>query len=373
MAHDVFISYVAHDKATADAICASIEARRLRCWIAPRDILPGADWAASIVDAITGSRAMVLVFSAETNLSSQVKREVEKAVNCGVAIIPFRVEDVPFSKSLSYFLSTCHWLDALTPPIETHISRLTAAVDGLLKGLLDQTLADPVGATSSPIGPQLPVAEQRRPISAVDVGTFQRRAAEGDQEAQFQLGACYAIGAHVPKDPSEAAAWYRKAAESGHPEAQFRLGLSCYTGKGVGPNNENAAAWYRMAALQGHAEAQFWLGLCYESPIGVAKDPLEAASWFRKAAEQGHASAQDKLGFCYQYGRGVNQNLAEAVHWYELAALQGHQDAQYGLGWCYEHGEGVVEDSDRAIKWYRLAAAQGSPDAKAALEQLGAV
>jgi hypothetical protein len=52
MAHDVFISHSTEDKAVADAVCAILEKNGVRCWIAPRDILPGADWSASIVDGI---------------------------------------------------------------------------------------------------------------------------------------------------------------------------------------------------------------------------------------------------------------------------------------------------------------------------------
>ena len=52
MAHDVFISYSSKDKLIADAACAILESKGIRCWIAPRDILPGADWGESIVDAL---------------------------------------------------------------------------------------------------------------------------------------------------------------------------------------------------------------------------------------------------------------------------------------------------------------------------------
>ena len=41
---DVFISYSSKDKPVADAICNRLESGNLRCWYAPRDILPGADW-----------------------------------------------------------------------------------------------------------------------------------------------------------------------------------------------------------------------------------------------------------------------------------------------------------------------------------------
>ena len=52
MSHDVFISYASEDKAIANAICSFIESRRVRCWIAPRDIMPGSSYGSSIIYAI---------------------------------------------------------------------------------------------------------------------------------------------------------------------------------------------------------------------------------------------------------------------------------------------------------------------------------
>lgn len=135
MAHDVFISHSAKDKTTADAICARLETVGIKCWIAPRDVLPGFDWSEAIVNAITNCRAMVLIFSSSANTSTQIKREVERAVHKGKVIIPFRIEDVEPSGALEYFISTPHWLDALTPPMEKHISRLAGTVRSLLDGL----------------------------------------------------------------------------------------------------------------------------------------------------------------------------------------------------------------------------------------------
>jgi hypothetical protein len=43
LAHDVYISYSREDKWAADAACATLEAAGIRCWIAPRDILPSAE------------------------------------------------------------------------------------------------------------------------------------------------------------------------------------------------------------------------------------------------------------------------------------------------------------------------------------------
>jgi hypothetical protein len=55
---------------------------------------------------------MLLVFSASSNDSPQVRREVERAVHKQLPIVAFRIDDVLPAKSLEYFLSAQHWLDA---------------------------------------------------------------------------------------------------------------------------------------------------------------------------------------------------------------------------------------------------------------------
>ena len=74
MAHDVFISHSAKDKATADAVCAKLEAEGIRCWIAPRDVTPGLEWGAAIIGAIKQAKVMVLVFTANANGSQEIRR-----------------------------------------------------------------------------------------------------------------------------------------------------------------------------------------------------------------------------------------------------------------------------------------------------------
>jgi ankyrin repeat protein len=132
MAHDVFISYSSKDKSVADATCAVLEARGIRCWMAPRDILPGSEWGAAIIGAIASAKVMVLIYTSSSNASPQVRREVERAVARGLHVIPFRVEDVPMSPALEYFISTPHWLDALSPPLERHLDQLSKIIRAVL-------------------------------------------------------------------------------------------------------------------------------------------------------------------------------------------------------------------------------------------------
>ncbi len=133
MGHDVFISYASRDKPTADAACAFLEARGIRCWMAPRDILSGMDWSESIIDAIENCYVFLLVFSSGANESPQIKREVERAVNKSRLIVPFRIENVTPTKSLEYFISTPHWLDAMSPPVESHLGQLADTIRLLLE------------------------------------------------------------------------------------------------------------------------------------------------------------------------------------------------------------------------------------------------
>src|SRR5271163_977464 len=129
---DVFISYASKDKIVADAVCARLEAAGIRCWIAPRDIVAGTSYGEAIIDAIHGAKVMVLVFSANANASGHIPKEVERAVSNGVAILPFRIEDVAPGKSLDYFIGSVHWLDAMTPPMEHHLDNLAATVHKLI-------------------------------------------------------------------------------------------------------------------------------------------------------------------------------------------------------------------------------------------------
>ena len=132
MAHDVFISYSTEDKPAADAVCAILESHGVRCWVAPRDIMPGADWGESIVKAIRASRVLLLVFSTNANKSKQIKREVEIAADGGVTIVPLRIENILPTESFKYFLGNIHWMDALTPPLEKHLETVAEKVKAIL-------------------------------------------------------------------------------------------------------------------------------------------------------------------------------------------------------------------------------------------------
>jgi hypothetical protein len=57
--------------------------------------------------------------------------------SCGVFLarsnVPVRIEEVIPAKSMEYFLGGIHWLDALTSPIEQHLTRLADTVNAILQ------------------------------------------------------------------------------------------------------------------------------------------------------------------------------------------------------------------------------------------------
>jgi hypothetical protein len=150
MAHKVFISHSSKDKTIADAICARLQEQNITCWIAHRDIVSSTEYAGAIVEAINESSVFVLVFSANSNRSKDVRNELNLAFKKGLPIIPFRIEDVQPSEDAAYYLSALDWLDAFMPPLEPHLKHLVEDVERLLEPGLPPQEEEEATAPPSP-------------------------------------------------------------------------------------------------------------------------------------------------------------------------------------------------------------------------------
>lgn len=213
MAHDVLISYSSHDKLQADAVCNRLESKGIRCWIAPRDVPLGTEYADSIVQAIESARVIVLIYSTHADESHQVRREVERAVSNGIAIIPVRIENAAMSEAFQYYVGSMHWLDAITPPFESHIDKLALDLTALLsKGDKARSGADRNGPAdtgraggtmrSAEAAPQSGGASPATVPSGSSAGAVRQMPAAGMQAAESPptkpRGAVYAaVGALV--------------------------------------------------------------------------------------------------------------------------------------------------------------------------------
>lgn len=69
-------------------IANKLEKIGLKCWYANRDIPPGEKWSSSIVGAIKRSKVFLLIFSSNSNTSSEVEKEISLGLKYRAGYIP---------------------------------------------------------------------------------------------------------------------------------------------------------------------------------------------------------------------------------------------------------------------------------------------
>jgi TIR domain/Sel1 repeat len=424
MPHDVFVSYASEDKIVADAVCATLESRAVRCWIAPRDVLPGVAYGEAIIDAIHGCRIMILVFSSKSNTSHHIPKEIERAVSAGVAIIPFRIEDVMPGKALDYFIGNVHWLDALTPPLERHLERLVQNVQALLsrdvpviEGKISPATAVPVSSVaSSPVSsvsasarteggrsPWLYVALgiltvlviafavlffTRRPSTTAPVATapaisappatIEPPAAVASQPSGIPSAGNNATA--VQSKPDAAATTHRASREDSGvhdkaptpPQPQPPASAHAIPSTSDVPiydqglsayksgNFPLAADLYHKACDRGNRLGCTDLGLMYYNGEGVAKDLNRAADLFQHSCDANGAAACTNLGVMYVRGEGVAKDRKRAADLFKRACDGGGALGCTKLGLMYARGENGTRDENRAADLYKGACDQGN-------------
>ena len=143
MTAPIFVSYASKDREAALSLCHVLEKRGFRCWISIRDIGPGENFQVAIPRAIHDAKVMVLVFSAESNNSNEVKKELALASQNRLIVIPVRVEDVTPDDAFAYELATHQWID-LFEDWENSIQRLS---EQLLR--VAEVMPQPVAASTT--------------------------------------------------------------------------------------------------------------------------------------------------------------------------------------------------------------------------------
>ena len=111
--------------------------------MAPRDIPIGEEWAKGILNGINAASGMLLVFSSNSNDSSQVRREIERAIHNNIPIYPIRIEDVQPSDAMEYYISSNHWMDVFGGDFENNLKNLVDAIKAKA-GFTDSKDLDPI-------------------------------------------------------------------------------------------------------------------------------------------------------------------------------------------------------------------------------------
>ena len=350
---DVFLSYSSLNKNVADAVVADFEQHGIRCWYAPRDIMPGQEWVSAIHEAIKGCKLFVLIYTDSSNESKQVANEVALAFNSGKTLIPFKLSDAEMSSELEYYLTRVHWLDAVKPPLIESIENLRAYCEKILSGSIPKEskiknannirkkqahgfgfyAAVSVAAVLLVLGILLLVMNKSNKGSE---STETVKGEETDIDAVYEEAYQYQTGDSEKTSYDKAYEAYMK------------------TGEAVCKDEKIIEAMYGLASHY------------YES--GSEEDIRKGLALYEKAAASGNLRACNFLGSYY-----LELEVHKAVKYYEASAEKGDAVALYSLGYIFENENGnydIPADKEKALEYYKSAMNAGHDAAAKAYERL---
>ncbi len=118
-----------------------------------------------------------------------------------------------------------------------------------------------------------------------------KAAAQGNAQAQINLGEMYAAGDGVPKNAGKAVEWYQKAAAQGNVSAQLTLSATYIGGDGVVRDLVLAYAWCNLAAARVDEEQKE-----ARSAVKLVRDGLEPQLTAAERAEGQRLASNWKPG-----------------------------------------------------------------------------
>ena len=411
---DVFLSYSSKNKNVADAVVADFEQHGIRCWYAPRDIMPGQEWVSAIHDAIKRCRLFVLIYTEGSNESKQVANEVALAFNSGKTLIPFKLSNTAMSSELEYYLTRVHWLDAVDPPLIKSIESLRNYSEMILEGrkpsgpmeknadsdvrksphawvyplfttiflLLIVTIVvlmsnkkEDEERSAETAGAETSAAESTSAVESTSV------LSESKEESKTASEPATSEVTLTDKS-SEAASIYRKAYDyqlAARNKAVYDRAYECYMQTGDEPCEDE-----KIVSAMAELAAYFYEG-------GSEEDIKKGLDLYEKAAANGNVQANNILGNRYletdkenkedgsplemtsYNGISMSEEVRKAILYYEASAGKGDAVALYNLGFIYENeydAYNITPDKDKALTYYEKAAKAGHTWAEKAVARL---
>ncbi len=107
----VFISYSSADKDAAEAVRASLLSRNIKLWMAPYDIPAGQRYAAVITNAIKECECLLLLLSNQSQASTWVDKELERALTYRKPVFPMRIDRCELAGSFEFYLGNQQIVD----------------------------------------------------------------------------------------------------------------------------------------------------------------------------------------------------------------------------------------------------------------------
>ncbi|MHB8647543.1 MAG: toll/interleukin-1 receptor domain-containing protein, partial [Thermomicrobiales bacterium] len=115
----VFVSYASADRDRVMPVVAALRRAGVPVWLDQHAIAGGENYALEIADAIAGCAALVLLCSAASLASRNVKQEIALAWKYERPYLPLLLEPVAIPRDIEYWLEAAQWIEVLDTP-EAH-------------------------------------------------------------------------------------------------------------------------------------------------------------------------------------------------------------------------------------------------------------
>jgi TPR repeat protein len=205
---------------------------------------------------------------------------------------------------------------------------------------------------------------------------FLSAAQQGNVDAQYNLGVCYATGCGVRQDQVKATRWFRAAAGAGDTEALRVVAIRMIEGKGCATASDAATTTFVRAAEAGDCTSEFNLGVRYAQGHGIPAQTAAGPQEFFMGGGKGWGGTKSTEpanagnpwdGFTHFEDERNPAHTRIAVEWYKRAASKGHCKAMYNLAQLMAAGAGIPLSQDCATDLLRQAARGGYARAQYAL------
>ncbi len=124
----VFVSYASADRDRVALLVAALEHAGVPVWLDRDDIGGGANYALAITAAIQGCAALVLMTSAASLASRNVRQELALAWRSERPYLPLLLEPTPIPNEVAYWLEAAQWVEVLDRPEGAWLPAVLAAL-----------------------------------------------------------------------------------------------------------------------------------------------------------------------------------------------------------------------------------------------------
>ena len=109
--YDIFISYSSKDSKVVHTYASYLERQGYRVWYDVKGLYTGVEFSQEIVNSIENSKLVIFFSSAHSNESKWTKGEILSALKFTKPILPVRIDDSEYDKSLMLVLLPLQYLD----------------------------------------------------------------------------------------------------------------------------------------------------------------------------------------------------------------------------------------------------------------------